>query len=205
MTFPPLPELPIHVRRSEEPSVSRPIERRPELGVFPNEMGIAVALRKLRVVTTHICVALDCFFVHEEGAHAQMRVVHRDPTTGDSPARDHTFFVRPQGIEPHRELWRTGLEFADGRRSFTPDINIVEGVDTDWVNDFYLAITGGGGDSMQQIYRLYLSPLPPPGPLTFHVELGAHGVHSVEADAAPLTEALAQLSPVIWDSRGTSS
>jgi len=115
MPSPPLPELPIHVRRQEEPSVSRPIERSPELGVFPNEMGTPVALPTLRVVTNDVCVALDCFFVHQEGAHAHQWLRSLDPGTGRLLSRSN-------------RSWLLALRLRVGcRRRAVPIVPIVLG------------------------------------------------------------------------------
>ena len=56
-----------------------------------------MALPDLRIVTDRVCVTLDSFFVHKEGAHAQMRVAHRDPTTGSGHDGIETSWIWPLG------------------------------------------------------------------------------------------------------------
>lgn len=194
MDFPPLPAIPSQHRTipAVQPSL---LERDPPSGLFPNELGIPVAVPDLRIVTDEVCVALDTFSVYAEGVHAQLRIIQRDPKTGN-PEHQHTWYLSNKwGVQPDTELWRMGLEFADGRKAWTPNL-----VEPAWENDFGLTIFGGGGDASFEVHRVYVSPVPPVGLLHLHVDLGTHGRHSVSADCSDLVDA-AQMHRPIWESR----
>ena len=154
----------------------------------------------LRVVLDEVAVAFDSFFVHEDGMHGMLRVAFRDPMTDDRPWGEYTFHVAP--FRPHRPgelrqvLWRLGMRFSDGRSAFTPQLQ-----DPAWHNDFGLSVLGGGGTSIEAVHRIYVSPVPPPGPLEVLLDLADHGTHRLEADAQPLAEA-AEAGARIWPLKG---
>ena len=186
-------------RDGEKATPPRPVERSPATGDFPNELGRPVALPDLRVVLDEVAVAFDSFFVHEEGMHGTLRVAFRDPMTDDRPWGHYTFHVHPFGSrrpgERAQALWRLGMRFADRRTAFTPSLE-----DPTWHNDFVLSVQGGGGSSIEAVHRIYVSPVPPAGPLEVLLDLADHGTHRLEADAQPLAEA-AEAGARVWPLR----
>lgn len=189
MIFPPLPDLPERSRPDDEEHVPERITREPSIGQFPNELGVPVSIPDLRIVTNTSAIALDTFFVHADGVHAQLRLTSRNPTNEALPQWP-TFNVHPEvGLHRNQVLWRIGVELSDGRRAATPEHS---------ENDFGCSVIGGGGVSLMAIHRVYLSLVPPAGLLHLHVDFGDGDVRSVSADCSALAEA-SLLPMAIWD------
>lgn len=108
-------------------------------------------------------------------------------------------FGMPNGFPPHRrrreqpepnEIFRFGVEYADGskaqdfsRRFFPPSDEKRPGP--------RISHRGGSSSDDEWRHRLWITPLPPKGPLKFAVEWPVAGIPETitELDATPLREA----------------
>jgi hypothetical protein len=99
------------------------------------------------------------------------------------------------------EKLRFGVRFADGRAA----TNLARR--PDWRSDEpggpVLMEMGGGSDGRRVDLRLWVWPLPPPGPVTFACEWPAFGVpeSTADLDAAVILDAAAR-SVDLWPSNG---
>jgi hypothetical protein len=128
---------------------------------------------------------------------------------------------RDYGGELPDDLFRVGVELADGSRATTLDATPPGSIAPPVAVESFgavvatagdekprlpeppvLVLRGGGGGSQSWSQSLWLWPLPPEGPLTFVCEWPAFDIPLSRAvvDAAPIREAAARSQP-LWDDR----
>lgn len=160
--------------------------RPPPAWAMPPErtLGVAVALNVVLARNESAAMLLTHAVAFPDGVVLDVLAVRREaarhaPWDGDGPPPDLAFRSSRIGAE------RLAVRFADGRRT---------GVGGGPVGDVALTVQGAMSGSWHREARLYLWPLPPPGPLAITVaweELGIPDT-TVEVDAAPLREAAAR-------------
>jgi len=106
-----------------------------------------------------------------------------------------------RGIEvPLPERLLLGLEYANGRRASTLHDIRTQGPTT-VIDDeeLVLAQQGGGGGDLTVDLAFWVSPLPPPGPMTFVLSWPSFGIPEAGTvlDGAPIREA-AEFSQPLW-------
>jgi hypothetical protein len=184
----------------EPPPFSEPEEefRQPVwVGPPDNEVGVAVPLNLLLARSDAVAVALLSATVFSTGVELAGMVRTRDQVDGL-----HDAFVmhrRRQSAQLDPELFRFGVEFADGRKATNlgyPFQRQQEDVDP---SRPVLVPRGssGGGRSWQMNWWLW--PLPPPGPLAVVCEWPAQKIPLTrhELDSSPLLEAATEVEP-LW-------
>ncbi len=193
--FPKLPEIPTRTRKpasSREPHrpAPAPIVQSVEFGLFPNELGTPVVVPELVLVLDDLAIAIDQFRVYSKAVFADLTITSRDPMTGQPPWGTHTWNYQPDvGIFDDTELWRIGIELADGRRAFTPNI--------DSHNHFTVEVRGGGGDALLTRQTIYIATIPPDGQITISFDLGRHGCHETTTTIHGFSQA-ALNSNALW-------
>lgn len=127
--------------------------------------------------------------VYPTGLLFELAIVRRDRPAPDALRRP--WFMQPG--EPDGP--RFGVGFADGRKA-------VVGRPVDGPGsrpDIMLSNNGGGGSDRRWTGRMWLWPLPPPGPLTFAFAWPDQGIDEATVDIdAPLLRAAAGRARELW-------
>jgi hypothetical protein len=127
-------------------------------------------------------------------------ILVRDPEVGEQLPELHRYARRGgarDGLPD--ELFRFGLEFANGSRATTLDAHRAL-MSADEGNGPVLAPRGGGGSLERWQGSYWVWPLPPDGPLAFVCEwpVAAIPVTRYELDAARIRDAAAR-AQVLWE------
>jgi hypothetical protein len=180
-------------------------QRQPEWAGPPdNVLGAAVPIRLVIARSENAVIAVTDASAYPTGIEFRlvMRVrkvshetrrslMHGDPFHLHRFRRDEP----AEGLPP--ELLRFGVQFADGRKATTLGAR-------GWSHDRepdapILTFRGGGGGDRSWDMRIWLWPLPPPGPLAFVAEWPIAGIPEtrVETGAEPFAEAAAR-AELLW-------
>ncbi len=151
-----------------------------------NEMPVTVALDLTLARNDDVALGIGAAMVYRNGVAFQLLAVSRTSTYLD-------FF----GHHPRRRDGSHGLllgvEYSDGRRATTAGRTWLDAVDRDDDDGPALTMGGGGSSDRRAEAEFFLSPVPPPGPLTFVVLWPAAGLPetTVATTADPLAAAVA--------------
>lgn len=149
-----------------------------------NELGASVGLDVVLVRTPDLLVALGGFRVYSTGVSFDVQVLLRETLSAD--LSDVFFRHRHRGASGG---FLFGVELPDGRRA-TVDPPLSGMADSP--GEPLLTQHSGGGGGREYRLTHYLSPVPPPGPLTFYVlseELGVAQT-ATTIDATVLADAV---------------
>jgi hypothetical protein len=171
-----------------EPIRSEDFRPPPWSGPPDNVVPGAVALEVLLARTDDAAVWMGEALAYPTGVTFTLHAVFRRPR--------EIHHGRPPFMDPDAQ--RFGVRLADGRKAFAdggPPHRDGEGP--------LLVSRGGGGSDRRWESRLWLWPLPPPGPLTVAVAWPAAGIDeaTVELDAAPIVEAAGRATELWPDER----
>jgi hypothetical protein len=167
------------------------------LGPPDNEAGVVVPLNILLARSDEVAVVLLSATAFSTGFELAGTVRTREQL--DALHEAFVMHRRRRSAELEPELFRFGVEFADGRKAtnlghpFQRDQQ-----DEDPSQPVLIARgSGGGGRSWQMNWWVW--PLPPPGSLALVCEWPAQGIAQTrhELDPAPLLDAAAQIEP-LW-------
>jgi hypothetical protein len=181
------------------PPPEPPEEHRQPAWIGPpeNELGVAVPVRRVLFRNDDLAIALLGIVAFSNGI--ELQVVMRRRELAEEP--DHLMHVhmdrhrRARGGELAPEVFRFGVEYADGRKATNLGFPFGPQEPTGPV----LMERGGGGGGRSWNFGYWLWPLPPPGPLRVVVEWPAMGISltAVELDGAVLAAAAADVD-VLW-------
>jgi len=152
----------------------------PSDGPPDNVLGGAVAFALVLARTEDVAVLVHGGAAYPTGFHFSLAVRRRAGDEVFNPLGNSILGGGPPSSPPDESL-RFGLEFADGSmvtdRDEFPE-EVAEGRPV-------LLPTGGTGSSLHYETYVWLSPLPPPGPMAFVCQWQAHGIAltRVELDA----------------------
>jgi hypothetical protein len=170
-----------------------------------NVLSAAVPLRLVLARTPDIAIAITNAGAFPTGFEVTLSLRLREAPSG--PGFDplgHRFMGQlgygehtagPAELPP--ELFRFGVQFADGRKATTVGNPFPPGED---VQGPVLLPRGGGGGGRDWDQAYWVWPLPPPGPVAFVCEWPAHGVEETrhEIDSAVVLDAAAS-AEMLWD------
>jgi hypothetical protein len=174
-------------------------EYRPPPWMVPpdNVLPAAVPLDALVVADEHLAVWVEAALAYPEGVTLDFTLVRRERPGPGRPSMP--FFATPSPGEAGGP--RFGVGFADGRKAV---LGVPPGRGpVDAATRAILSPLGGGGSHRRWQSRLWLWPLPPPGPLTFAFAWLDEGVDeaTVAVDAAPILAATARAREIWPDDR----
>lgn len=158
-----------------------------------NELPVTVTLDLLLARTDEVAVLLSAAHVYRQCVSLELQVRTRRVTGR------HGLGANLHGHGPAGPTILLGVEFADGRRAST-----AEGGPGrrpwDVADDEVLLSPGGGSSGLRTAdLRVVLSPIPPPGPLTFVLAWAVQGIADsrVVSAADPLREAATRVQE-LW-------
>lgn len=151
-----------------------------------NELPVTVALNACLFRTDGLALFIGAAQVYRTGV--TLRLTLRSRRSGIAGG--------PFGGPPHRDdadALRLGVEFSDGRSAQANGHGWPLDVPT--ADAVCLSPGGGGGSDRSWEGQYFLSPVPPPGPLTFHLLWESRGIRerSIAIDATPLAAAVADV------------
>jgi hypothetical protein len=160
------------------------------------EIGVSVPLRFELARTPAVVIVVDRVVAFGASFTLTLSIRCR---TWRANLHDSLFmgFTGFQAVDDD-DLFRFGVEFADGRRATTVGSHADYDEDSDAAVIFGRSVTDtDDGRGWDHVY--IVGPLPPPGPLTFACEWPVEGipVTRFQVDAAPILEAAARSEP-IW-------
>jgi hypothetical protein len=167
------------------------------MGPPENELGVALPMRHVLFRTADLVVALLGLVAYTNGVELQVVLRRRSMPDEPDPMHVHMRSRHLRGHELAPEVFRFGIEFADGRKATNVGFRFPPGGEEPDQPALMERGSSGGGRSWSFGYWLW--PLPPPGPLRVVVEWPAAGVPltSIEIDGAPLAAA-ARSADVLW-------
>lgn len=111
--------------RAVAPDVEdRRVERSPEVGRFPNELGVPVSVPSAVMVFEQIASAFDEYRVFPDGFFMTMRVLHRDPTVDGFDRRISDSLSNDPDRVPWGAELMLGLEMVDGRKGYVAAVEV---------------------------------------------------------------------------------
>ncbi|WP_433620970.1 hypothetical protein [Nocardia sp. CA-120079] len=152
-------------------------------------MPVAMPVERVLVRTEDVVAALVGARAYREGIELSFYLYVR-------PGSDHSAFSSFHGYPGgDKDQFLIGVEFSDGRTATNIDRwRLDDGADT-------AILMGGGGGSSEgiSVTAYYLTPLPPPGPLTVIAAWPAAGIaeQRVELDTEAFRRA-AEGAEVLW-------
>ena len=148
----------------------------PSDGPPDNVLGGAVAFALVLARTEDVAVLVHGGAAYPTGFHFSLAVRRQAGDEVFNPLGDSIGGGPPAG--PPDELLRFGLEFADGSKVTDRD-----GFPEDAANGRPVLLpTGGTGSSLHYETDVWLSPLPPPGPVAFVCQWQVHGIGLTRAE-----------------------
>jgi hypothetical protein len=187
------------------PPPEPPEEHRQPVWIGPpeNELGVTVPLRRVLFRSGDLVIALLGVVAFSNGIELQIVLRRRELPTEPDPMHFHMRSRHARSGELAPEVFRFGVEYADGRKA-TNLGNPFPGGDEQPTGPVLME-RGGGGGGRSWSFGYWLWPLPPPGPLRVVVEWPVEGVPltDVELDGAVLAAAAAEVD-VLWPGGGPS-
>jgi hypothetical protein len=173
----------------------------PWLGPPNNVLGVTIPIDAVLARSQKAIVTLGSLVAYPEGFTLEYLILVRDPDAGEHLPELHRYAHRRSGgDELPDELFRFGIEFADGSRATTLDVRRAFTSSPDEIRGPILAPRGGGGslDRWQGSYWVW--PLPPDGPLAFVCEWPVAGIPLTryELEAGCVREASAR-AELLWE------
>jgi hypothetical protein len=187
----------------EPPSLPEPEEHDQPVWLGPpeNEVGVVMPLDILLARSHDVAVALLSITAFSTGFEICGTVRTREQL--DDFQEAFVMYRRRRTAELEPELFRFGVEFADGRKATNLGHPFLREQEDDDPSQPVLMPRGSGGGGRSWQMNWWVWPLPPPGPLALVCEWPAQGIALTrhELDAAPLLEAAARVEP-LWPSGG---
>jgi hypothetical protein len=184
-----------------------PVERfaQPEWAGAPqNVLGVGVPIRVVLVRTDEVAALIDQVTAYPTGLEFDVTIAMRAVSSFPFHDVSHDLHMwrRRRGAESEdlpSDLFRFGVEFADGREATSLDQYWPRNPDQDPPRSPILTHHGGGGGEQRCTLHYWLWPLPPAGPLAFVVEWPAHGIEEtrVEIEAQPIRDAAGR-AETLW-------
>src|SRR5206468_2390543 len=87
------------------------------IGPPENELGVAVPLRRVLFRSDDLVIALLGIVVFSNGIELQVAIRRREMPTEPDPMHFHMHARRTRGSELVPEVFRFGVEYADGRKA----------------------------------------------------------------------------------------
>jgi hypothetical protein len=167
------------------------------IGPPENELGVAVPFRRLLFRSDDLVIALLGVVVFSNGIELQVVMRRRELPIEPDPMLFHMRSRHARGGELAPEVFRFGVEYADGRKA--TNLGNPFPVGDEEPSGPVLMERGGGGGGRSWGFGYWLWPLPPPGPLRVVIEWPAEGVPltDVELDGSVLAGAAAEVD-VLW-------
>ena len=171
------------------------------MGPPQDELGVPVPVRVLLAHTSQVAVAVTELIAYTTGFELQVAIRWRNDGDHSRSARIGMAHPVSAGGPVPDDLFRFGVQFADGRRGSSlgtanlPTVTAwrtaVAAGDPPPVPDLVLVPRGGGGGGRSYDQRYWAWPLPPPGTLTLACEWPAAGIGltTQEIDAGRVLEA----------------
>jgi hypothetical protein len=186
------------------PPPEPPEEHRQPAWIGPpeNELGVAVPVRRVLFRDDDLAIALLGVVAYSNGVELQVVMRRRELADEPDPMHVHMRRRHVRGGELAPEVFRFGVEYADGRKA----TNLGFPFGTEEPTGPVLMERGGGGGGRSWSFGYWLWPLPPPGPLRVVVEWPIAGVPltDVELDGAAFAAAAADVD-VLWPGDEPSS
>ena len=171
--FAPIPDPPDEPSHDQVVAYDFPWQRPEHWLPALGDTGIVLA----RTETTAVFLSVEAVYPRGLALDLQARI-HPDHLAEEGLPWSH------DPIGTRRSALRLGLEWPDGSRAVAEE---------GWAPDATtsapnLAMAGGGGGGLSWSYRMWLTPLPPAGPVTVHVLWEARGIPetSVEWDLSAI-------------------
>ncbi len=184
--------------RQEQPPEVVP----PWLGPPNNILGTTVPLDVVLATSAKAVVTLGPAVAYPQGFELGYLVLPRDPKVGEHLTEMHRYQRRPANDEAGLpdELFRFGLEFADGARVTTLEEHRAFDSRAGELQGPVLVPRGGGGSFDRWHGSYWVWPLPPAGPVAFVCEwpVAEIPLTRVELDAARIREAAGR-ARVLWE------
>ena len=164
-----------------------------------NILGVVVPLNLVVARSARAVVTLGALTAYPSGFEIDYLVRSRDEELGQLlPEHLHRARARGAGSELPAELFRFGIEFADGARvtSLRPTLPFAAPESSGPV----MVPRGGGGSLDRWLGHWWIWPLPPPGRLAFVCEWPAAeiGLARVEIDADVVRDAAGR-AETLWE------
>jgi hypothetical protein len=142
--------------------------------------------------TDTTAVVLRALDVYPRGLALGLLILVK-PSAGDDDVDPWGY--GPYGPRPSRAL-RLGLEWADGSRVESGEYR---GPSSPAPGTYQLNLGGGGGGGLRREVELWLTPLPPPEPVTVHILWEPRGIAETSAvwDLAPVVARAARAAE-LW-------
>lgn len=150
-----------------------------------NELPVTVALNACLIRTDELALYVGGAQVYRTGVALRLTLRSRRRGVMGGP------FGGPPGYgRSDDDVLRLGVEFSDGRTAQADSRGWPMDVPT--ADQVCLSPGSGGGSDRSWEGQYFLSPVPPPGPLTFHLLWEARGIgeRAIDIDAAPLSAAV---------------
>jgi hypothetical protein len=161
-----------------------------------NVLGIVVPVNLVLAQSAQAAVTVGSVAAYTDGFEFDYLIRSTDEELGQSlPEHLHR---RQIGTDLPDELFRFGIEFADGTRVTTVESRFPFGsTDRDGPG---MVQRGGGGSLQRWEGKWWVTPLPPPGRLAFVCEWPAAGIAltRAEIDAGAILDAAAQ-AITLWE------
>lgn len=175
------------------------------LGPPDNEAGVVVPLNVVLARSDEVAVALLSATAFSTGFELAATVRTREQLDAL-----HEAFVshrRRRSAELEPELFRFGVEFADGRKATNLGHPFHRDQEDEDPSQPVLLQRGGGGGGRSWQMNWWVWPLPPTGSLALVCEWPAQGIALTrhELDAALLLEAATRIEPLWPDGRPTGT
>lgn len=157
-----------------------------------NEAPAAVAVNAVVGRSDDAAVILVGFQVYTAGVAFTLAVRLRQEPTGDLRRGIHELLFDGPGRDVTNHLL-VGVEFSDGRKA--ANIRIPSWDQSVPNAQPILSSGGGGGGGKTYDQTTWLSPVPPPGPLTFVCAWSAYGIEETHTtvDGTAISEAAARV------------
>ena len=154
-----------------------------------------LAIRLMLARTSQVAVAVVGVWAFTAGFDLQVIAELNDEVPGESAAS----FLAGLDDEPlYEEFCRLGIQFSTGERTANTQRRATREGSSDVAGPI-MKVRAGGGGLLSRDWRYWVSPLPPPGPLTFVCEWPAFGISEsrTEIEAQPILDAATE-SIVLW-------
>ncbi len=181
------------------PPEPEPRARTPWDGPPNNVLGIVVPLNAVLAQSPRAAVTLGSITAYQDGFEFDYLIRSTEEKLGQALA-DHMHRRRSEAAGPDLpdDLFRLGIEFADGTRVTTLGSTLPFGSPA--AEGPMMVPRGGGGSFERWLGNWWVTPLPPPERLEFVCEWPAAGIALTrkEIDVAPILGAAAR-AVTLWE------
>lgn len=174
----------------------------PWAGPPNNVLGVTIPVDVVLARSAQAVVTLGTVVAYPAGFEFSHLILVRDPDVGERLPEMHHYRRRraDSATELPDDLFRFGLEFADGSRVTTLERHRAFEQPPGEIKGPVLMPCGGGGSLDRWHGAYWVWPLPPEGPLAFVCEWPVAGIPLTryELDAARIRDAAGR-AQVLWD------